>query len=394
MMTPQQQVTAFLAHCTELRQGYFFAFNKQTSSLRHLISELERAAAAPLSPGLLQHQFAAKLAALNVSSPNDHQKYKPALASLFAVWGTAKDYVRVASEAQMIPFLQYWRTDGLLHDAYPGIEIRSKFPGYHQHVRVHLNALYATAAGTTILDALTVNRADLKRVTITDHVMNVSCGVNGITHGLNRVAFELRDPNTTRLGAQTLAALALAAPVPATRNRWLMDRINAMPLYSLNGIPPVVPANPGVTEEQVARWVEHNGDIWADHSNFAACNQIKNAIIVALYDHAASGTGAASTIEYSLGDLNPKNAERPPAIGLGHELVHAYYNLRGEQPGDEVGTFSTILFEYRCVGLGPWAGAPISENAIRAQWALAIPQFDVDDVRNRKVVPNRDYYSA
>jgi hypothetical protein len=65
---------------------------------------------------------------------------------------------------------------------------------------------------------------------------------------------------------------------------------------------------------------------------------------------------------------------RPPYIALAHELIHAYHNMRGEQPGHEVDADSTVLYEYLCVGLGPWEnnpGYPITENAIRSSAGLA-----------------------
>jgi Effector protein len=57
---------------------------------------------------------------------------------------------------------------------------------------------------------------------------------------------------------------------------------------------------------------------------------------------------------------------RPPFISLGHELVHAYHNIMGNQTGHDIGTPTRVLYEWLCVGLGPWAAEPLSENTIRA----------------------------
>ena len=56
-------------------------------------------------------------------------------------------------------------------------------------------------------------------------------------------------------------------------------------------------------------------------------------------------------------------------------------------------TPTTVLFEYRCVGLGPWANADISENKVREQWNAAFLAFDPTDDRNRKMPGPRAYYS-
>ncbi|MBN3849566.1 MULTISPECIES: XopG/HopH/AvrPtoH family type III secretion system effector [Burkholderiaceae] len=58
-------------------------------------------------------------------------------------------------------------------------------------------------------------------------------------------------------------------------------------------------------------------------------------------------------------------------LSLGHELVHAYYIGNGKYKGGgghegfQPGTRSAEE-ELRAVGLGKWAGEPISENGIRA----------------------------
>ena len=59
---------------------------------------------------------------------------------------------------------------------------------------------------------------------------------------------------------------------------------------------------------------------------------------------------------------------RAKSIGLAHELVHAYYNVSGLQMGIDNGDASTAIYEYMCIGLGPWNTEPISENQIRAGW--------------------------
>jgi hypothetical protein len=393
MMTASQQVQAFLAHCAVIREGYVFSFKKNSSSLRYLIRALEDAAAADRAKAQMAHEEEAIVAALAQTSPKDHAKYKPAITSLFAVWGTTRDYVRLAANTAPDNEVLYWQPgDQPLTAAPAGIGIGSRYPGYHENVKTHLDALYHTAAGRTVLDAL-AGAAALKRTSIVDHTLSNQCGAQGLTNGMNSVARALFGENETLLRGPAADALGRApAPALGTRNAWLAEQINATPRYQLKGVPAVNRCNLGVTEGQVAGWIGGTS-IWTDYGNDRDCDQVKLGVILALYPYATVGTGVGSMVNYSLGNANPLNAERPPAIGLAHELIHAYYNLRGEQPGFEVENFSTVLFEYRCVGLGPWANAPISENAVRAQWNAALAHFDADDARNRKAVVGRAYYS-
>jgi hypothetical protein len=387
MMTPQQQLDAFLTHCAELRQGYVFSFKKTSSSLRHLIAELERqirnnAVSSRSLEGILRD--------LQRTSPKDHVKYRPALLSLAAVWGSTRDYVRRAYAAGDAVQTLYWNAaTGGLEDAPTRIAISSRNSAYHVAVAKHLSALTNAPAGQTLLNALS-NSAFL--VSIIDHWLSNQCG--GGRAGMNSVARELYDTATLAIGPQTRAALQLANVGGQARPAWLAAQINATPQYDLKGLPATAPCNIGVNAGQVQAWIDGTRTIWNDYGNDAALAQIKNGIIVALYQYATPGNGCPSNVNYSLGSANPMNEERPPAIGLAHELVHAYYNGRGEQPGWEVDHPTTVLFEYRCVGLGPWNGAAVSENALRAGFDNALLFFDDDDNRNRKHVDARPWYSA
>lgn len=69
-----------------------------------------------------------------------------------------------------------------------------------------------------------------------------------------------------------------------------------------------------------------------------------------------------------------------PRFGFYHELVHAYHNARGDAaPGGHGHVQSNTEFpwelgnvEWQAAGLGPWAGASVSENAIRAQMGVPL----------------------
>ncbi len=101
---------------------------------------------------------------------------------------------------------------------------------------------------------------------------------------------------------------------------------------------------------------------------------------VYLYDFLTPGTGESChvTFNHKRDNLSPAHkrylpsshiwANRPPAIGLGHELVHAWRVASGR-----------VLFKYgweeeaMTVGLPPFGNMPFSENRIRVEWGgLAI----------------------
>jgi hypothetical protein len=257
-------------------------------------------------------------------------------------------------------------------------------------VASHLAALGRTKAGHTLLTGIAAGNYD---VTIVDTPLANECGTGGLTHGLNSVAAELYSTNTDNLGAATKAAYEHVSVGGTPRARWLAQKINGTPRYQLKGVPASAPCNLNVTEQQVSAWIGGRG-IGKDFAKPADVEQIKNGIILALYAAAKPGKGSGSKVKYALGTANPLNEQRPPAIGLAHELVHAYFNMQGVQPGFELENSTTVLFEYRCVGLGPWATEAISENAIRAQWDDILVHFDEEDVRNKRHVEAREYYSA
>ena len=109
------------------------------------------------------------------------------------------------------------------------------------------------------------------------------------------------------------------------------------------------------------------------------------ALGIVLYPNAPAGAGASSGIRF-----NVRNEEdnvlgspdfRPPAIGLAHELMHAMHYSYGTAPGYDYGHFTTTAAELLFVGMGPFAAAPISENAIRAQYgAIAGGIIDASNV--------------
>ena len=81
------------------------------------------------------------------------------------------------------------------------------------------------------------------------------------------------------------------------------------------------------------------------------------------------GAGTDATIQYNpqietIGDGTEDWMHRAPAIGLGHELVHAHADMTGTTP---TGTTDGIADEERqAIGLPPYDNSEFSEDRIRA----------------------------
>lgn len=99
-----------------------------------------------------------------------------------------------------------------------------------------------------------------------------------------------------------------------------------------------------------------------------------DALVLVLEPWMTAGLGCATRINYDPHKTVVNGQNRPPQVGLYHELVHAYYNAVGKQLGREDSLNEGNggrLFEAQAVGLGEFANRPICENKFRA--ALNVP---------------------
>lgn len=134
---------------------------------------------------------------------------------------------------------------------------------------------------------------------------------------------------------------------------------------------------------------------------------LKQSIISTLYIHSRPGAGAHVKVDVMVGQWRRDEdrqacktsmlLERPPAIGIAHELVHAHYAVNGLQP-DRSDT-DVVLTEMACVGLGPWLGGnACTDNGLRDEWMqgelLRAAQRLATDPFNLRPHPlRRPYYS-
>lgn len=95
---------------------------------------------------------------------------------------------------------------------------------------------------------------------------------------------------------------------------------------------------------------------------------LRNNIVVSLYGVSEAGDGSDVIINFMPGSY--KGETRPPAIGLAHELIHAYYTVAGMQP--DIPDTDIVLTEIICIGAGPEELLNVqkvpNENCLRKEW--------------------------
>lgn len=346
----------------------------------------------------------------------------------------------------MAQTVEYWRpTTGNYHDQRPGIAVLTNdtnwhelnmdtgmyvaapFPaGFRNQVRDALTYINRTPSGSQVLNGImwSHHQVDITPTSLGNNVQSVNQ-----PQAVNRVAQELLANGIP--GANVAAAFGQLEVAPNVRAAWLGQAINTSPRWSLDRLPGlgrgfkawlqsvrqyvntwllwsdsnegyfrsqtlgrpwgVGAYNIGITTNEVQAWL--NGNPLPPRLNQPPQQHAILATIVALRDGAPRNNGSSAHVRWNPSDNNPLNARRPPAIGLGHELIHAYFTCLGAQYGYDDGHYSTVLFEYRCVGLGPWDEFPQSENALRREWwTHAVPYIPVNDRRNRKAPPKRIKY--
>ncbi len=352
----------------------------------------------------------------------------------------------------MAQTIEYWRaTTNMYHPGAPGIEVLTgdtnwyggvfgPFPaGFRASVHNALLWLNHTPSGATLLWELQNNGNDTG---IAPSAIGNSARMGNGNDSLTRVAHELlaggAPGNVTRNAAIAAFGGTLGSLVAAAHG--LAAAINTTPRWTLNAMPGLggwgtrlqqvrnyvnrwallfdpryfrwadtnegyrtdqtwVPTlgvsgfDVGITGTQVRTWLTGGG--LPTTLTTAQRDHVILSTIAALDPHSPRGPGCNCAVLWNIDPTTTMNRTRPPAIGLGHELIHAYYGVRGEQPGYEApGQLSVELFEYRCVGLGPWDGAAPSENTLRQEWwpntAHLIP---TTDTLNRKVPPKRIMYN-
>ena len=88
------------------------------------------------------------------------------------------------------------------------------------------------------------------------------------------------------------------------------------------------------------------------------------------------GQASVTAIKFNANMIETPDGKRPSWVGLAHELIHAYYNLKGK--GAPAGITQMNVNgqvekeEMLTVGLGPGPHRGITENMIRAEAGLPV----------------------
>ena len=356
----------------------------------------------------------------------------------------------------MPQIIRYWRPNGALHDTAPGIRILAgdtNFDGileypegsgqmgypysFAAYAQANLNYLYATPAGRRILNHMVYSNS----VCIALGTRGCSVQATDPIAAMNRVAHELvlntrvpgpatRSAFRLRYGHPNGARVQAACADFATRlngqSLWDLDRrpgfaggwrsliqrgfdraVSAAGEVTTMARPDITAGHPSlfapqtsgldITGPEVQEWIM-NGRRPPRLALFPRMlRQLRCATIVGLSPLERMGTrggGCQSTVRFAIDPHQEVNLERPPAIGLGHELIHAFFSMLGQQPGhQDTESPAGVLYEFKCIGIGPWEGAEISENALRRQWHHALNRHGATmDAANRRTVTERVRY--
>jgi hypothetical protein len=268
----------------------------------------------------------------------------------------------------------------------PGIGVprSADVPSHQTDAVMALRTLDGLGAGHNLLQAICQEVANNgHRVGVVD-ANNTASGGNECA-GLAAMSDNHRtqlaaalSSNHAAVGACIGAAMANMghSPVVPGSYNWLEAQIDAMPIYQLVGPPSTTPSSNvhgagWISAATLQAWVTNAAQFPAPLAAPADVVHAKLVLSAVLHPGNVANAGGHARVKWNAANQSVV-APRPPYIGLAHELVHALHDQRGDQPGFDTNTPTGVLYEYLCVGLGPFAAEPITENAVRA--SAGIPQ--------------------
>lgn len=275
---------------------------------------------------------------------------------------------------------QYWTPVGGLSNVPQGIGIADApgYPTFYNQVNAALVTLYAHATGQALINGIIQRRTNHQKYMTIKPPRNGGDANEAQSLGGDdaRTALTKAIGSGDYVNAVEMVRVALNASGHRDDYAWLAAQLNAVPRYRLQGNVAAGAGNLGVLPVDVERWLTRERPLFNPYKD-PELPFLQNAlqVVIAGLNRHAPGPGCHSVVFWNptkiLGTLTtgaPNN--RPAAIGLAHEMIHAYHNLHGTQLSwsEDSSNPSTVLYEYMCVGLGPWAAAATpTENAIRAE---------------------------
>jgi hypothetical protein len=296
--------------------------------------------------------------------------------------------------------------------------LQQRLEGFLKYTYNCLNYIYATNPGRQLIDGIrnSHNRVYIKPSAMGNQIQGGGDKMCAVSRTIVNLNLNIGNQERAQL-MQTLAAASGQNNAQA-QFQWLAGQVNGMDLYTLfepaNALTHTfLQTNRAVTRQELQDWFA-NGPNSQFIQQLAQAQPVvgvdlvkflKLAVIVALYADSPAGQGGLSTVFFDVHNWSQCNIpnvdrrantlqDRPPAIGLAHELIHAYYNAIGREPGNEFGDYSTTLAECICVGLPPWNANAITENAIRNVWPPNGVWPAAGDALNNRAVAQRTVYAA
>lgn len=285
--------------------------------------------------------------------------------------------VAIQALQDSMPNLYYTPPDVLaLGGAGIGIPRVAGTPNHQTDVIYALHALNAIQAGNQLLTAL-VNQIGVANKRVAIQAWNGSqaneCAVTGGMPDQAQcniaLAVEYQPGNAGAAITSCLNNLGHAAGYA-----WLEAQIDATPIHSLMGVPGNVPSSVThgagwLSAAMITAWVNNTAVFPAPLVGQQA-EDAKLTLATALFAGSTPAAGLHTIVRWNRQSTSYTNTAgvtiaKIVYISMGHELIHALHNMRGDQPGSEFGTYSRVLYEFYCVGLGPWAGANLTENHLR-----------------------------
>ncbi len=264
-----------------------------------------------------------------------------------------------------------------------GLPLSQAVPSHQTDVVLALLQLDAVPVGHQLLLDICAEIANGHRCGIADAANTFSGGNEcaGLAPHSNVFRTNLGDAlagQYAAVGQAIGAAMTALGHAPPVGYNWLVQQINAMPIPNLVGVPSAIASSAvhganWISAATLTGWVT-NATVFPAP---LAANRVNDAIVVigsVLHGGATpSGVGIRHTrVHWNASNLNAAGVARPAYVGLAHELIHALHNQRGDQPGMDNNHVTTVLYEYLCVGLGAFAAAPRTENAVRAGAGLVL----------------------
>ena len=276
--------------------------------------------------------------------------------------------------------------------------------GFLEYVATCLDLLYRTSTGKMLLSRITASGHPIFIMPGDDRNRAYLRDKKGARDTLTRAVTKYESGGPIPVEAITVA---LARRWPQKGFDRLADEMNRVPLYSL--FEPETAFQPAylgqhfrwrgapLTAAHLQDWCTPKSPAGSRFDAHVRSETTRNAdgvplldmFLLALcttlgYSYAPAGSGSATTISFSVqnigGNLIGSPDFRPPAIGLGHELVRAMHAAAGTLPGLLAADFSATALGLLIAGIGSYATDSVNENAIRRDWATLQGPIDNSNV--------------